>query len=248
MTKRNHLGVFLVATLLFRCSCCWAESRAEKLQSVCSVVSDPHKFANKEVRLRGLIIYPTGDAPPPPLVTGDSSRGVTFFEEHSAALRRSKGYKALMDAVWKPSPDSALHRHIWATLSGTIHVLGDKPFLYVSNGSNVKVLPNLTVESAEAPGYPECAVAAGISGRVRVVAVVVDGTVRQARVIGTADPSLSKAALKNVRTWSFYPGVDATIHTTFVYQLRKESSWPPPDNLQVKMDLPYSVVITHYVR
>ena len=248
MTKRKRLGVFLVAALLFGCSRCWAESPSRGLLAVCSVVSDPHKFADKPVSVRGLIIYPTGDAAPPPLVTGDCAGGVTFFEGSSARLQNSKGYKALMDAVWKPSPESALHRHIWATLSGTVHFRGGRPYLELSDVSNVEILPNLRVRSAEMPRYPEDAAIAGVSGQVQVVALVADGMVKRARVDGRADPSLSKAALKNVRTWTFYPMVSTRVRATFVYRLRKGSSWPPPDNPQIIMNLPYKVEIIDYVR
>lgn len=248
MTKRNRLRFFLAATLLFGCTCCWARPHSHGPLMVCSVVSAPHKFAGKRVTVRGLIIYPTGDAAPPPLITGNCAGGITFFEGGSGALQNSEGYKALLRAVWKPSPDSSLQRHIWATLSGTVRFRGGRPYLELSDVSSVEVLPNLRVKSAEVPRYPEDAAIAGLSGRVQVVAVIVGGAVSQARVIGKADPSLSKAALKNVRTWSFYPLVNTTVQATFVYRLRKRSSWPPPDNPQIKMDLPHSVTITDYVK
>lgn len=249
MDWRRRLLTFVICGMLLSSSGrCWGSPPPGGSQLVCSIISNPHRYANQRISVRGLIIYPTGDAAPPPLVTGNCKYGIPIFEGDPAALKKSEGYKELLDAVWKPLPSSGRERHIWATMHGILRVEGNRFHLELLNVTDVMVRPFLTVEWAEIPHYPSAAATAGISGTVRIRVTVKSGKVAATQVLSHGDQSLESAAIQNVRTWEFPAETTATFDTTYVFKLAIAKNWPPPDNPVIELRLPATTIITHLKR
>jgi len=98
------------------------------------------------------------------------------------------------------------------------------------------------VERAEVPRYPAMAWNAGISGSVTIEVTVTAGEV-SATVVKSGDRMLSGEAVKNVKTWQFAPGTNATFTATFVYDLEQRSTGASSAP-RIELRLPETVHIT----
>lgn len=101
----------------------------------------------------------------------------------------------------------------------------------------------LIVVHAEVPLYPALAVAARLSGVVRVHITIKDGSIRSVTTTSSAPPMLVSAAKDNVGTWQFAPDVSSTAEVTYIYELAKEES-VIRENPRITMDLPSLVKVT----
>ena len=102
---------------------------------------------------------------------------------------------------------------------------------------------SLIVVHADVPLYPALAVAARLSGVVRVRISIKDGSVRSAETTSSAPPILVSAAKDNVGTWRFAPDVGGTVEVTYIFELAKEEG-VVRENPHIAMDLPSLVRIT----
>ena len=241
-----------------------AKPRAAR--NVCSVVEHATQYLGHRVVVRGMVLANTMESPTM-VLGGNCSQGLILNDEKNAKmLDHSPGYRRLMAAIWKPTLTSYLYRHIWITAKGVLCAPStNRLCLQLQGVSDVVVKPVLTVEKAELPHYPSSKAAIKASGEVHIYVVVRKGTVERAESLGGSqesladlfqkekhplsmvDESFADAALKSISTWVFDGPINAEFTATFIYQIRLARRWPPPDNPQVRMNLPYTVVITHYV-
>jgi len=108
------------------------------------------------------------------------------------------------------------------------------PWLYEWN-----VLPAenvIRVLAAEVPLYPRFARHGNIEGVVEVRVSVKDGRVVGADVL-TGERILSDDTLKNIRTWQFAPGTEASFVTRFLYELERREAGANT-NPRIDMQLP----------
>lgn len=105
-----------------------------------------------------------------------------------------------------------------------------------------KPSPNLRLEHADVPTYPELALTARAFGTVRVLVSVRGGKVTNTR-LQSGPPILTAATIENIRTWRFQGSVNATFTTWFVYQLER-ASLDAPSNPKIELELPLHVKIT----
>ena len=101
---------------------------------------------------------------------------------------------------------------------------------------------DLRLEHAEVPIYPQLARTARIFGTVEVQVTVKDGKVVNAEV-KSGPPVLAKATVENIQSWRFYPLVNATFTTKFIYQLETKEALDP-QNPRVELQLPLLAKIT----
>lgn len=91
--------------------------------------------------------------------------------------------------------------------------------------------------SAEVPLYPVLALAARLSGTVRVKLQVNNGVVVNTETNSSAHMILVNAAEKTVRTWRFASDATGAFELTFIYQLEAEEGGLP-ENPRVEIALP----------
>jgi len=101
---------------------------------------------------------------------------------------------------------------------------------------------DLRVEHADVPTYPTIARTARISGKVEVRVTVKDGNVISTEV-KSGPPILARTTVANIQSWRFYPLVNATFTTTFIYELNSVQPLDP-QNPKVELQLPLFVKIT----
>ena len=101
---------------------------------------------------------------------------------------------------------------------------------------------DLRLEHAEVPMYPQLARTARIFGTVEVQVTVKDGRVAKTEV-KSGPPVLTRGTVENIQTWRFYPLVNATFTTKFIYKLEEKE---PLDtqNSKAELQLPLSAKIT----
>jgi TonB family protein len=87
------------------------------------------------------------------------------------------------------------------------------------------------------PTYPQLAIQARVSGKVRVKFRVVNGVVEDATVVQTDSKLLVASTLQNVRTWRFEPSTNAQIETEFVYEIGRSDA-VIPENPTLELRLP----------
>jgi outer membrane biosynthesis protein TonB len=102
--------------------------------------------------------------------------------------------------------------------------------------------PDLRLEHADVPMYPQLARTARILGTVEVQVTVKDGKVVSADV-KSGPPVLARATVENIQTWRFYRLVNATFTTKFIYQLETRETLDP-QNPKVELQLPLLAKIT----
>lgn len=239
MRMRISFRLGLMAVFLsFGVHYCRAQARTTRHDDVCSIIAHPADFAGKRLEVRGLLSFVTGDAAPPDLLTGDCSYGIPLI-----VGTNEPGARRLWDAELKPRPTSSAARRIWATFSGRFEVNGDRFDLQVDKVTDIVVLPNFALISAQVPRFPEDAPAAG--GSVTLAVKITKGHVVDARVVGRANPVLARASIQYVRTWQFASDLDAATTTTFQYHIKTPSNCPP-DNPTVELRLPQSVTLTRW--
>lgn len=100
-----------------------------------------------------------------------------------------------------------------------------------------------TVEHADVPLYPLVARMARVSGTVRVDVTVRNGAIVKVEATSGSNSTLAQAAIKNAKTWQFLPDCSGKLSVTYVYELKAEQEFPPP-NSQVVMRFPSYVRIT----
>jgi hypothetical protein len=104
----------------------------------------------------------------------------------------------------------------------------------------------LLLKQAEVPHYPLVAIAARLSGTVRLHVTIKDGSVATVEP-DSATPSkirlLTEGAIYDVKTWKFAPDDNAEIDVTFTYELAKEVS-RTYENPHIEMQLPRWVKLT----
>jgi len=101
---------------------------------------------------------------------------------------------------------------------------------------------DLRLEHADVPMYPQLARTARIFGTVQVQVTVKDGKVVSTEV-KSGHPTLASATVENIQTWRFYPLVNATFTTKFIYLLETKAPLDP-QNPKVELQLPLLVKIT----
>ena len=101
---------------------------------------------------------------------------------------------------------------------------------------------DLRLEHAEVPMYPQLARTARISGTVEVQVTVKDGKVVNTEV-KSGPRILATATVENIHSWHFYPLVNATFATRFVYQLETKKALDP-QNPRVELQLPLLAKVT----
>lgn len=231
-----RIGLIVLAAMIP--ATCRAGTTSAMPVDVCTVIARPAHYLGKMIAIRGLLFFATGDAAPPPLLTGDCKRGILLFGEFSAI-----GGKELVAAEMKPRPTSWVTRRIWATVSGRLEVSGGRYNLDVDRVTDIVVLPNLALISGDIPTFPENAPADG--GSVKLAITIEHGKVSKERVIGAADPVLKRATLENVKSWRFGDELAVTTTTTFYYRVAAPRNCPP-DNPTIELQLPGSVVVTRW--
>lgn len=102
--------------------------------------------------------------------------------------------------------------------------------------------PDLRLERAEVPTYPQLARTARIFGTVEVQVTVKEGQVTKSEV-KSGHPVLAQAAVANIQSWRFYPLVNATFTTKFTYKLEDKEPLDP-QNPKVELQLPLLAKIT----
>jgi Gram-negative bacterial TonB protein C-terminal len=102
--------------------------------------------------------------------------------------------------------------------------------------------PDLRLEHADVPMYPQLARTARIFGTVEVQVTVKNGKVVNADV-KLGPPVLARATVENIQTWRFYRLVNATFTTKFIYQLETKEPLDP-QNPKVELQLPLLAKIT----
>jgi TonB family protein len=101
---------------------------------------------------------------------------------------------------------------------------------------------DMRLEHADVPMYPQLARTARIVGTVEVQVTVKDGKVVNTEV-KSGPKVLAQATVENIQSWRFYPLVNVTFTTKFVYQL--ETKLPlDPQNPRVELQLPLLARIT----
>jgi hypothetical protein len=95
--------------------------------------------------------------------------------------------------------------------------------------------PDLRLEHADVPMYPQLARTARIFGTVEVQVVSAD--------VMSGPPVLARATVENIQTWRFYRLVNATFTTKFIYQLETKEPLDP-QNPKVELQLPLLAKIT----
>lgn len=101
---------------------------------------------------------------------------------------------------------------------------------------------DLRLEHADVPMYPQLARTARIFGTVEMQVTVKDGKVVNTKV-KSGPPVLVQATVENIQSWRFYPLVNATFTTKFVYQLETKETLDP-QNPRVELQLPLLAKIT----
>ena len=101
---------------------------------------------------------------------------------------------------------------------------------------------DLRLERADVPMYPQLARTARIFGPLQVQVTVKDGKVVSTDV-KSGHPMLASATVENIQSWRFYPLVNATFTTKFIYQLETKEPLDP-QNPKVELQLPLLVKIT----
>lgn len=102
--------------------------------------------------------------------------------------------------------------------------------------------PDLRLEHADVPMYPQLARTARIFGTVQVHVTVKDGKVVNTK-IKSGPPILATATVENILTWRFHPLVNAEFTTRFIYQIETKESLDP-QNPKVELQLPMLAIIT----
>jgi len=120
-----------------------------------------------------------------------------------------------------------------------------------------------TVIAGEIPLYPSLARTAHITGTVRILLAVKDGSIINADVksaeVQVTDPShravyddkaraiasrqLSEPSVANVKTWRFEPGSNASLTVTYIYRIEGDVT-SSPENPIVELELPRFVRVT----
>ncbi len=134
------------------------------------------------------------------------------------------------------------------------HLSGYRTKLVVTGVSDVRSAPEATpwpagrsasptaaVEHAEVPRYPRMAWNAGIAGDVVVDVTVSDGRVSKAEA-KSGDRMLSDEAVRNVQTWQFAAGTNATFTTTYSYEVEQRLTGAS-DLTRIELELPKRVRI-----
>ena len=104
-------------------------------------------------------------------------------------------------------------------------------------------VPYPRVVAAEAPFYPQEAMARLLSGTVEIEVTVELGRVVRTVVLSETHSVLSEASVDNVRTWWFVVGEPIQIVVLFEYQIDEGTTrWP--ENSAIEMKLPYLVRLT----
>lgn len=142
MTKLLRVAIVLLALLAAFSGGAWADPPPHRLDSICAVVRNPKRYANREVEVRGVVHYIVGDATPPPIITDHCKWGIPLIGIDSSGLGESKGYKALMRAVHKPKRSGGPRERIWVTVHGTIRTSGDTFHMDVASVTDVVVVPD----------------------------------------------------------------------------------------------------------
>jgi hypothetical protein len=101
---------------------------------------------------------------------------------------------------------------------------------------------DLRLEHAEVPMYPQLARTARIFGTVEVQVTVKNGHVAKTEV-KSGPPVLTQATVENIQSWRFYPLVNATFMTKFIYKLEEKEPLDP-QNSKVELELPLVAKIT----
>jgi len=93
---------------------------------------------------------------------------------------------------------------------------------------------------AEIPLYPPVALAARLSGTVRIKVQVSKGAVVSTETdsSSSAHTVLVSAAQKNVKTWQFAPDANGPFELTYIYQLETHEA-DLPENPRVEIQLPF---------
>ena len=130
--RRSCRFVLMAEAALFWSLCCRAQAPTTKVDNVCSIIAHPVEFVGKQIEVRGLLSFVTGDAAPPDLLTGDCSHGILLMV--GAA---TPGSDQLWQAKPKPHPGSLAGRQIWATFSERLEVNGGRLCLRVKKISDV---------------------------------------------------------------------------------------------------------------
>jgi len=100
---------------------------------------------------------------------------------------------------------------------------------------------DLRLQHADLPLYPDGARIAGLEGEVQVEVTLQAGKVAATHLIA-GDRALAAAAVANIQTWTFFPAIDETFITRFVYVL--EQRFGQQSDQQVELHLPSLVKIT----
>jgi Gram-negative bacterial TonB protein C-terminal len=100
---------------------------------------------------------------------------------------------------------------------------------------------------ADVPLYPAVALAARLSGTVRVKIQVSNGAVVNTETDSSAHMILVSATEKNVKTWQFASDANGPFELTYIYQLETEEAGLP-ENPRVEMQLPVVKIIGRPVK
>jgi TonB family protein len=134
------------------------------------------------------------------------------------------------------------------------HLSGYRTKFVVTGISDVRSVPEATpspagrsapstlvVEHAEVPRYPRMAWNAAITGDVVVDVTVSDGRVSKVEA-KSGDRMLCDEAVRNVQTWQFAAGTNATFTTTYTYEVEQRMTGAS-DLTRVELELPKRVRI-----
>jgi hypothetical protein len=100
---------------------------------------------------------------------------------------------------------------------------------------------DLQLLHAGLPLYPDGARIAGLQGEVQVEVTLKGGKVAATHVIA-GDRALAAAAVANIKTWTFFPEIDETFITRFVYVL--ERRFGQQSDQKIELHIPSLVTIT----
>ena len=97
---------------------------------------------------------------------------------------------------------------------------------------------------ADVPQYPSLALQARISGIVHIHVVVEDGIIVKTNSEGSAQlRMLLAAALENLKSWRFAPGIRGNFDVQYLYELSPDESIRP-ENPKIEMQMPDWVRVT----
>jgi hypothetical protein len=100
---------------------------------------------------------------------------------------------------------------------------------------------DLQLLHAGLPLYPDGARIAGLQSEVQVEVILKGGKVAATHVIA-GDRALAAAAVANIQTWTFFPEIDETFITRFVYVLGRR--FGQQNDQQIELHIPSLVTIT----